>query len=72
VKLEENIKGKMKDDPEWIKGISSYYFKCKRNSDEYNKILRELYLNYIREGKRSDDAFKLAKKILDSFEYDVK
>ena len=61
-KEKQNLRGKEGDDPEWIKDIPYCFFTYKNNSDEYKRELRELYLNYIIEGKKSKQAFEKAKR----------
>ncbi len=62
--------GKKGDDPEWIQDISCYFFTYRKNekSDEYMKELRELFLEYRRDGLETNEAWKKAKKVLDCFE----
>ena len=62
--------GKKEDDPEWIQDISCYFFTYRKNgkSDEYMNELRELFLEYRRDGLETNEAWKKAKKVLDCFE----
>jgi len=62
--------GKKGDDPEWIQDIASYFFTYGKNakSDEYNKKLHDLFLEYKEDGMRPSEAWKKAKNILDCFE----
>jgi hypothetical protein len=62
--------GKKGDDPEWIQDISCYFFTYRKNekSDEYMNELRELFLEYRRDGLETNEAWKKAKKVLDCFE----
>ena len=63
------IKGKKEDDPDWIIDIASYLFLKRLNkTDKRYKLLKELFLEYRNEGLSSRNAFKKAKRVLDSFE----
>ena len=63
------IIGDRGDDPEWIKDIAfhvSTYQKSKK-SDEYNRQLRGLFLEYRIEGLRPKEAWEKARRILAAF-----
>ena len=64
------LMGVKENDPEWIQDISCYFFTYRKNekSDEYMNELRELFLEYRRDGLETNEAWKKAKKILDCFE----
>ncbi len=63
------LRGKKGDDPEWIQGISCYFFTYRKNgkSDEYEKYLHDLFLEYKLEGMEPNEAWEKAKKVLDCF-----
>lgn len=57
------LHGLPEDDPEWIKEIFHFTKKGKL-TDEDKKLIRELYLEYQRDGLTSRDALEKAKKIV--------
>ena len=59
------IIGNREDDPEWIKDIAFHI--GVRKSDEYNRQLRELFLEYRIEGLRPKEAWEKARRILAAF-----
>ena len=59
------LKGTKENDPEWIKEAASHVKSL--GSEEYKKQLRELYLDYIRDGLDSKTAWNKAHKVLSSF-----
>ena len=65
-KILEGMKG---DDPEWVKDIACYFFTHRKNekSDEYEKELHNLFLEYREEGMGSREAWEKAKRVLDCF-----
>lgn len=68
VKNKKRIFGKKDNDPEWIRNVA-YYFESHKG-DKYKNELRELFMDYIREGMRPEVAWKKAQKVLDSFDFD--
>ena len=63
------LKGMKGDDPEWVKDIACYFFTYRKNekSDEYDKELHNLFLEYREEGMESRQAWEKAKMVLDCF-----
>lgn len=62
----KNLLGRKEDDPEWLKDIASYVKLGK--ADKYKKQLRELFLEYTREGLKPKEAWEKAKRVLACFE----
>jgi hypothetical protein len=64
------LRGKKRDDPEWIQDISCYFITYikKGKSDEHKKELYDQFLEYRRKGIEPNEAWKKAKTILDCFE----
>jgi hypothetical protein len=64
------LKGKKGDDPDWVQDIACYFFTYRKNwkSDEYEKELNDLFLEYKEEGMGSREAWEKAKKVFDCFE----
>ena len=60
------IRGRKENDPEWIKDIASYVKSGK--TDKHKKQLRELYLEYTRDGLKPKEAWEKAKNVLACFE----
>jgi len=70
VKMKKKVlMGKKGGDPEWIQDISCYFFTYRKNgkTDEHMKELRELFLEYRRDGLKQKEAWEKAKKVLDCF-----
>ena len=59
------IKGRKENDPEWIKDIAFYVKSGK--AEKHKKQLRELYLEYTREGMKPKEAWEKAKNVLACF-----
>jgi len=59
------LKGTKENDPEWITEAASLIKSL--GSEEYKRQLRELFLEYIRDGLDSKTAWNKACKILSSF-----
>jgi len=59
------IKGRKENDPEWIKDIA-FYVKS-GEADKHKKQLRELYLEYTRDGLKPKEAWEKAKNVLACF-----
>jgi len=59
-----------KIDPEWVKDIASYVSKSKKDKkkEDYSKLLKDLYLENVRNGMKPNIAFKKAKFVIESFE----
>ncbi len=66
---EKVLLGKKGDDPEWVKEIVSFAsaYKKLKITDEYKKLLRDLYFEYQRDGLKPKDAMEKAKNVLASF-----
>jgi len=64
----KKILGKKDNDPEWIRNVA-FYFKSHKG-DKYKNQLRELFMDYIRDGMRPELAWKKAQKVLDSFNFE--
>ena len=64
------LKGKKGDDPEWVRDIACYFFthRKKERTDGYKDEIRELFLEYKRDGLESRDAWKKAKRVVSCFE----
>ncbi len=60
------LQGRKENDPEWIKSIASYV--KSGETDKYKKQLRELFLEYTREGLKPMEAWEKAKEVLACFE----
>ncbi|UCD14336.1 MAG: hypothetical protein JSW60_02675 [Thermoplasmatales archaeon] len=60
------ILGRKENDPEWIKDVAFYVKSGK--ADTYKEQLRELFLEYTREGLDAKEAWEKAKRVLASFE----
>ena len=59
------LQGSPKNDPEWIKEISNYTKTGKLNlTDEDKKLIRELFLEYQRDGLAPKNAIEKAKNIV--------
>ncbi|MBN2603851.1 MAG: hypothetical protein JXA91_06955 [Candidatus Thermoplasmatota archaeon] len=67
VKNKGKILGRKDNDPEWIRKVA-YYFESSKG-DKYKNQLRELFMDYIRDGMRPEVAWKKAQKVLDSFDF---
>ena len=63
--MKKVIMGRKENDPEWIRDIASYVKTGK--TDEHKKRLRELYLEYTREGMKPKEAWEKAKRVLACF-----
>ena len=61
------LKGTKENDPEWIKEAANHAKSL--GSEDYKKQLRELFLEYVRDGLDSKTAWKKACKVLSSFTY---
>jgi hypothetical protein len=61
------LKGTKETDPEWI--IEAANHAKSLVSEEYRKQLRELFLEYVRDGLDSKTAWKKACKVISSFRY---
>ncbi len=63
------LQGKKGDDPEWVQDIACYFFthRKKEKTNGYEAEIRELFLEYKRDGLKSKDAWEKAKMVLDSF-----
>lgn len=66
----KKILGKKDNDPEWIRNVA-FYFKSHKD-EKYKNQLRELFMDYIRDGMRPEVAWKKAQKVLDSFNFENK
>ena len=68
----KGILGKKENDPDWIKDIACYFFtyQKKGKANEYADQLRELFLEYKRDGLRSKDAWNKAKRVIACFEFE--
>jgi hypothetical protein len=66
------IVGNKERDPGWIKDIASYLESEEERGgdDRYKKQLRELFLEYKRDGLKHRDAWEKAKRVLASFEFE--
>jgi len=66
---EKVLQGKPEDDPEWVKEIASQIslIKKKKITDINKKLLRELFLDYQRDGLSPKEAIEKAKNIILSF-----
>ena len=64
------MQGKKGDDPEWVQDIACYFFTHlkKEKTDGYEAEIRELFLEYKRDGLNSKDAWEKAKRIVSCFE----
>ena len=64
------LQGKKGDDPEWVQDIACYFFtpRKKEKTDGYEDEIRELFLEYRRDGLNSRDAWKKAKRVVSCFE----
>ena len=64
------LRRKKEDDPEWMRSIARYFLISKKEgkSDEYMKVLRELFLEYRIEGMESNEAWRKARLVIDCFE----
>jgi len=64
------LKGKKEDDPEWVQDIACYFFthQKKEKTYEYEDEIRELFLEYKRDGLKSKDAWEKAKRVISCFE----
>ncbi len=64
------LQGKKGDDPEWVQDIACYFFthRKKEKTDGYEDEIRELFLEYKRDGLKSRDAWKKAKRVVSCFE----
>lgn len=60
------LQGRKENDPEWIKSTATHIKSGK--TDKYKKQLRELFLEYRREGLKPMEAFEKAKEVLACFE----
>ena len=66
----KNLHSRKENDPKWIKNIAYYTSPLEgEEKKKYNKELRELYLEYIRNGLKPNIAFKKAIRVLESFKY---
>ena len=63
------LRRKKEDDPEWMQSIARYFLISEKEgkSDEYMKVLRELFLEYRIEGMESNEAWRKARLVLDCF-----
>ncbi len=63
------LRRKKEDDPEWMRRIACYFLTIEKEnkSDEYMKELRELFLEYRRDGLEPNEAWRKAKKVLGCF-----
>lgn len=61
------LKGTKEKDPKWI--LEAATLAKSLGSEEYKKQLRELFLEYIRDGLDSKTAWEKACKVLSSFNY---
>jgi hypothetical protein len=61
--------GEKDNDPEWIRNVA-YYFESHPKGEKYKNQLRELFMDYIREGMRPELAWKKAQKVLNSFNFE--
>ena len=66
---EKVLLGKPEDDPDWVKEIASQIslIKKKKITDINKKLLRELFLDYQRDGLSPRDAIEKAKNVIFSF-----
>lgn len=64
------LQGKKGDDPEWVQDIACYFFthRKKEKTNGYEAEIRELFLEYKRDGLKSKEAWEKAKMALDCFE----
>ena len=60
------LQGRKENDPKWIKSIASYV--KSGETDKYKKQLRELFLEYTREGLKPMEAWEKAKEVFACFE----
>ena len=60
------LQGRKENDPKWIKDVASDVKSGK--ADKNKEQLRELFLEYTREGMKPTEAWKKAKRVLDCFE----
>jgi len=63
------LRRKKEGDPEWMQSIARYFLISEKEgkSDEYMKVLRELFLEYRIEGMESNEAWRKARLVLDCF-----
>ena len=64
------LQGKIGDDPEWVHDIACYFFtqRKKEKTDGYQAQIRELFLEYKKDGLKSKDAWEKAKRVVSCFE----
>ena len=64
------LQGKIGDDPEWVQDIACYFFtqRKKEKTDGYQAQIRELFLEYKKDGLKSKDAWEKAKRVVSCFE----
>jgi len=63
------LRRKKEDDPERMRSIARYSLIIEKEgkSDEYMKVLRELFLEYRIEGMESNEAWRKARLVIDCF-----
>ena len=62
------LRDKKEYDPEWMRRIAHFILTIEKiKSDEYMKVLRELFLEYRIEGMESDEAWRKARLVIDCF-----
>lgn len=63
------ILGTKGSDPEWINELVSFLITTKDKDviNEYKRLFRDLYFDYLKEGLRPKDAIEKAKNIVTSF-----
>ena len=65
-KEEKKMMGSKENDPKWVKNIASYLKTDK--GEKHKKQLRELFLEYTRDGLKPTEAWEKAKRVLECFE----
>jgi len=70
----KNLQGEPKNDPDWIKEISLHFNADKKHklTDEDKKFIRDLVLQYQRNGMTPRQAFEKAKNVLMCFKNNKK
>jgi len=63
------LRGKKEYDPEWIRSIAHFLLTIEKEGkpDEHMKELRELFLEYRRDGLKQKEAWEKARLVIDCF-----